>query len=876
MNIPMTTAARTAVRRARLFGLRPLRLWLFIGAVATASAGVWAFNLDAYGPRPDGAGISLPWWGLAVAFFVAEAWVVHLQFRKQAHTLSLTEIGLVLGLFFASPEALLVAQVVGAGLALAVLRRQKPVKLTFNVAELALCSGVALVIFRSFTDPGTTSIQVWGVVLLAAAAAHAVGVLLVSSVIAVAERTWSAPQLPQTLVVSLMGSLATASLGLVAVVLVENQPLAGLLLVLPAITCVLSFRAYMSQREQREHVEFLYESMRATQGAPEFGLAVGELLVAARRLLRTEYAEIILLNPTESELVLRSASGAAGELLMHPEALTPVAELAVNEAGAADRALVLARRRETHPLDHFLASRGLADAMIGALRGDERVFGVLIVGDRMGEATTFGESDLALFETFTGHASVLLENGRLERSLEQVTELKEELRTQAYHDALTGLPNRVNFAERVEETLARETADGTAHAVLFLDLDRFKIVNDSWGHSAGDKLLVQVAERIRRAVRPGDTPARLGGDEFAVLLENTDALGAEAAAQRLVDAFGAAFTLSNREANVHASIGIALTGPHAKNAEELLRNADIAMYTAKSDEHRRYALYEPILHSRLRRRRQLALELEQAIEAGEIVPYFQPVVSLADGTIQAFEALARWIHPERGVLPPAAFLSVAEESGLIVEVDSTILAQAVRCASEWQDTVPEAATLGLWVNVAPGSLTSERLVTDLAYALTRARLDVQRVTVEITESSVIRDEHGALKAMQRLRELGVRLSLDDFGTGYSSLSRLAEFPIEMLKVPKPFVDRLAGADRDTSFVDAILRLAGSLGLAAVGEGIEHAAQARQLRDLGCGLGQGFLFSPPVPAEGVFRLLDPAPADRGAFSRLLAPVQALAS
>ena len=861
MNTSNPTAESDSALYRLFLRLGAARVWLFIGIVAIASAGVWTYDIARFGPLGKTGSLSLTWWELALAFYLAEVYVVHLQFRKQAHTLSLTEIGLVFGLFFASPATLLAAQVVGAGLALSLHRRQRPIKFAFNLAELPLCSGIALLIFRSFHEGGPSSVWSWMVVLAAAAVAHTVGVALVSAVIAVAEAKLAAPQLPRTLAISLVGALATASLGLAGVLLIEARPLAGLLLVLPAVTCALAFRAYMAQREQREHLEFLYESMRATQGAPEFGLAVGQLLVAARRLLRAEYAEILLLAPTQGEPTLRSISGATGETLMHPEELAPSDELALERVGSTDRSLLLGRRREAHPLDTFLASRGLGDAVIGALRGEERMFGLLVVGNRAGDVGTFAETDRELFETFAGHTSVLLENGRLEHSLAQVTELKEELRHQAYHDALTGLPNRVLFAERVAETLTRDANGGRVHALLFLDLDRFKDVNDSWGHAAGDELLTQAAERLRHNVRPGDMPARLGGDEFALLLEDTDADRAEHAAQRISDALNATFSVAGRETRLHASIGIAVTGRHAASAEELLRNADIAMYAAKSDERRRWAVYEPALHTRVRRQRRLALELESAIERGELVVDYQPIVSLADGTIQAFEALVRWRHPERGILPPIEFLGVAEESGLMVEIGTCVLEQAFRCAGEWEDALPAAGGIGICVNLSPSELINERLVEDLALALTRTRLDPRRLTVEITESSMIRDEHGALQAMHRLRELGVRLSIDDFGTGYSSLSRLADLPIEMLKIPKTFVDQLAGEGEDAGFVDAILRLAGSLGLITVAEGIEHVAQARKVRDLGCGLGQGNLFSRPIPQTDVFRLLRAAPTGK---------------
>ncbi len=856
------TASITGARRRHILHSGVARVWLFIAVIGVASAGVWAFNLSTFGAFTLAGPVGLPWPILAVVFYLAETYVVHLQFRKQAHTLSASEIGLTIGLLFVSPIGLLAAQLVGAGVAIVVHRRQKPIKLAFNLAELSLACGVGLLIFRSLGGSVPTSPETWLPALLASGTAHATGVLLVTAVIAVAEGRLEAPQFGRVLLVSTVGAVSACCLGLLVAELLVTEPAALLLLALPLIACGVSFRAYMVQREQRERVEFLYESMRATQGAPEFGLAVGELLVAARRLLRAEYAEILLLSPVHGEPALRSVSGPNGEMLMQRQTVSTDDEGLIGQVDEEGRPTVVPRRRPAHPLDDFLETRGLEDAIVCSLRGEQRTFGLLVVGDRIGDVSTFGPGDLALFETFAGHASVLLENGRLERSLAQVTELKEELHHQAYTDALTQLPNRLLFAERLEETLGEAGSPDRTHAVLFLDLDRFKVVNDSWGHAAGDELLAEIAERIRTAVRPGDTPARLGGDEFAVLVRDSDAVGAVRAAERLIDVINVPIALSSgHQAAVHASVGIAVSGADAATPEDLLRNADLAMYTAKTEE-RAWALFEPALHHRIRARRSLALELERAVERGEFVSYYQPVVSLVDGTIQAFEALARWEHPERGLLAPADFLSVAEESGLMFEVGASVRAQALRCASHWQDAHPEAGGLGLWVNVAPSELTDVRLVEDLAMAMTRARIDARRLTVEITESTVVRDELGAMRAMKRLRELGLRLSIDDFGTGYSSLSRLAEFPIELLKIPKPFVDRLVGHDADLTFVDAILRLAGSLGLVSTSEGVEHAEQARLLRDLGCGLAQGFLFSPPLPEDEVFRLLRNGAAEVG--------------
>jgi diguanylate cyclase (GGDEF)-like protein len=830
----------------------PGRVWAFNGVLALACCLVWAFAAGRYDTPAFVAGPHMSWWALALAFYFAEVFVVHLEFRKQAHTLSLTEIGLTLGLMLGSPAGLLIGQLVGTTVALGINRRrsQRPVKFAFNVAELPLCSGIALLIFRSLASPGDSRAHLWLIVLAACAVAHVVGILLVSTVIAIAEERFLAPQLARTLVTSTVGALATASLGLAVVELLDVRPLAVLLLVVPVLACAAAFRGYMEQREQREHVEFLYESMRATQGVPEFGLAVGQLLVAARRLLRAEYAEILLLPPSDHEGPLRSVSGAEGELLMHPEErFTHDDAEAFAVIAAKGSPTLITRRRSVHALDAFLLSRGLEDAIVGPLRGEDRTFGLLVVGERAGDVSTFGDADVDLFTTFAGHASILLENGRLEHSLAQVTQLKEQLRHQAYHDALTGLPNRPHLLEAVEHELGRGGVASTA--VLYLDLDRFKTVNDTWGHSAGDELLAEFARRLEGATRAQDLAARIGGDEFAVLVREADVQAAVVAARRIMEAIDGTYALGCGDVACHVSVGIAVGTAGETTADDLLRNADIAMYSVKRSD-RSYTLYEAELHEQLRTQRQLGLDLEAALEREEILVHYQPVVRLEDGEIEGFEVLARWPHPTRGLLSAADFVPVAEETGLTVELGRLVLQQALHVARR----LPEA--LSIWLNLSPAELANERLVDTLAEALKGYGVDPSRLVIEVTELAVVQGSDAALTAMCRLRDLGVGLTIDDFGTGYSSLSRLAEFPIESLKIPKPFVDKLVGEDADEAFVDAILRLGDSLGLATVGEGIEHPAQAERLRQLGCRLGQGYLFGRPMPAEDAERLLRKGP------------------
>ena len=421
--------------------------------------------------------------------------------------------------------------------------------------------------------------------MLAAAAAHLLGIILVSAVIAVAERRLSAPQLPQTLAISLVGATATTCLGLAGVVLVERDPVSGLLLVAPVIACGFAFRGYMAQREQREHVEFLYESMRATQSAPDFAQAIGQLLGSARRLLRAEYAEILLLSLDTGGPPIRGVSVDDGQLLMDTdERRTPGDELALRVAGAG-RAALLGRRREPHLLDGVLASRNLDDAIVGALRGDDGPFGLLIVGDRAGDVTTFGDDDLDLFETFAGHAGILLENGRLEHSLAKVTELKDELKHQAYHDTLTGLPNRFHFVESLAEPTQGARAGhpdrGPLHRPRRLQVGERHLGAPRRGRAARAG---RRSDQGRRSRRRSPCEAR----RRRVRRARRSRRRARGGARRRAPDRGTrrSFALTACETSIHASIGIAISGPGAETAEDLIRNADLAMYTSKEGERR--------------------------------------------------------------------------------------------------------------------------------------------------------------------------------------------------------------------------------------------------------------------------------------------------
>ena len=544
---------------------------------------------------------------------------------------------------------------------------------------------------------------------------------------------------------------------------------------------------------------------------------------------------------------LRSVIAPTGEILMEPIELDETGLGALRVVSAQESAALLSRGRRAHALDAYLAARGLSDAIVTALHGADRVFGMALVGDRSGDVATFNGDDRKLFETFASHAGVLLENDRV----------KEQLRHQAFHDGLTGLPNRVLFADEVGAALSRSFSGGRASVVLFVDLDDFKTINDSLGHSAGDYVLVAVAERVRASLRPGDLGARLGGDEFAILLERSDRDEAETLASRLLDALRTPFVVEGRELTLHASIGIADAGP-ADDAEDLLRNADVAMYSAKANGKGGYAWYEPEMHVRIHRRHELASALERAVERDELDVHFQPIVALATGGVVAFEALARWRHPERGLVLPETFIPLAEDTGLMAPIGRAILRRACEQLRSWRERERFHDELRVSVNLSQSELRNPNLIRDVEDILTRTALPPDRLILEITESSAMHDPAATIETLTRLRRLGVRFALDDFGTGYSSLSHLRQFPIDMLKIAKPFVDRIDRDAADGTFVDAILRLAAALDLDVVAEGIERREQVDVLRELNCGLGQGFHYARPAAAADVETRLSARP------------------
>ena len=455
-------------------------------------------------------------------------------------------------------------------------------------------------------------------------------------------------------------------------------------------------------------------------------------------------------------------------------------------------------------------------------------------------------------------AFALLPAGSAFRALAYHVRLRRQAEAQlvhrAYHDALTDLPNRTQLLDRLDHALRRAGLRGERVAVLFLDLDRFKFVNDRLGHVTGDALLVAAAKRLQQAVRPGDLVARLGGDEFTVLLTGlTDASEAEQVASGLVAALEAPFVVDGQEVAITASVGVAVAEPGQPTTPDgLLHDADVAMYQAKSQGKARYELYTPAVGDGVRAQAALIADLRLAIE-GEIRLVYQPVIDLTTGRVVAAEALARWEHPTHGRVPPATFIPLTEEAGLIAPLGRRLLGAACRQGAAWQAMLPTPPVVA--VNLSPYQFQQPSLVAEVTEVLRATGLRPDLLALEITEGAMIGNLGEAMATLRRLKELGVRIAIDDFGTGYSSLAYLQRLPLDQLKVDRQFVAGLGRNTGDEAIVTAVVGIARTLGLAVVAEGVETVAQATQLREVGCTLGQGFYYGPPQPAVSLTALLE---------------------
>jgi diguanylate cyclase (GGDEF)-like protein len=811
-------------RRAKRPTGRVLGLVLILALVGSA------FWFAVVANPPDlPIGMRIPWWLLALMFAATELWVFHIQVGREAQAISISEIPIVLALFYAMPQDLLIARVVGPALVMLLHRRQTMLKAAVNIALLYADTAVALAVFcwvggGSTADSGPT----WVAAVLAASAAMAVDLIVINTII-----RWydGGPRLARVRTVINGVGIATASatLGLVPLLTLRLGSLAAVPLLAAGVVLMVGYRAYASLADRHSSLERLFSFSRELNVVPDSHDVLPSVLAQARDLLRGETAEIVRFD--EPGVTAWRSVGGRAQLLPPGEA---------DEAGEMVRRLLEGQEPLLLRSDHeagadYLVLRNAGEALLAPLRYDGRMVGAIAVHDRLGEVRGFSADDLQLLQTVANHASVALHNEMLIG----------RLRHDALHDTLTGLANRAQLVNEATAQLLHARTRQQSIAVMIIDLNGFKTVNDTLGHHVGDELLRHVANRFVVAAGDDVTVARLGGDEFAILCQARDADAAMTVAMTLLASLVDPFVVDQERLHLSGSAGIAMAPEHGTTVGDLLKRADIAMYAAKNgpDSALVYRsdidLNDPSLLS-------LMGELREGIATGQVDIEVEPVVDLFTGAVISAEALVRWHHPTRGKLRPGLFLPLAERNGLIVPLTELVLDRAVAACASWRAAGGDE--IGISVNLSARSLLDTMLPRAVADVLRRHHLPSHLLTLEITETIMLSDADRALGLLADLRALGVRLSLDDFGTGYSSLTHLSELPIQQLKIDQSFVSQITRSDRDSAIVEAVASLARHLDVEVVAEGIETAETLARLRVLGCQYGQGHYFAQSMSAD----------------------------
>ncbi len=837
---------RHVSRRRRMADSRNATVWLLTGIVALAAAVLTYAARDLPVIYPN---LQLRWFHIGIAFFFSELTVVHLRFRRDAHSFSMSEIPLVIGFFLVAPVELIIGQLVANAVVLGFSRRQPLIKFAFNLAQFALQTTLALAAFRTIVavaDPlGPAG---WVGALAATITALTIADILINMAIRMTGGNLNNRDILEVFGISAVAATLNTVLAIIAVTLLIRAPSAAIVAFVPPVVMFMGYRSYVTQRHERSRLKALYDASRALHQSPQIESALVSAARHACDMFEAEFAEILVFPTGPSGNSFRTAVGPGDRL----EVMVPIdlsLEHPIWKEVVPTRAGVLLADGANLTREHGPV---ITDYIAAPLTGKDDILGVFVVANKLGNVSALTEEDLAILMTLAGQVSVSLQNGRLADSLAALTELKEELRYQALHDSLTLLANRTLFREKVELALQRCQDRLRFVAVLFLDLDDFKVVNDSLGHAAGDQMLIAVAGRLQGACRPGDTVARLGGDEFAVLVEDiTDTSEALAVADRITDKLNAVFSVENKKVGTRASIGIAFAD-QGEDPDQLLRNADAAMYAAKRNGKGGWQVFEPSMHLEVRKRLELRHDLKEAIAQEELTLNYQPIVDMRSGQIVAVESLVRWNHPERGDIPPSQFIPFAEESGLIGPIGRWVLREACHQARQWETIKPDSeSTVRVAVNLSPAQLTDDGLVDEVRRTLLEEGLSANRLILEITETVMMQT---SIRKLKELKELGVLLAIDDFGTGYSSLSYLDRLPVDIVKVDKSFTARLGFAHEVPQLVKTVVQLGEALGLETIVEGIESIEQFDQIKDLGCPHGQGFLFAEPLSARAIGALL----------------------
>jgi len=782
---------------------RALRIWSLVVFLAGSAAALWFLGPSVPWPSHPRGGLGV-WAAITFAFVVTESYVVHINVGRHAHSFSFTEVATVVGLLLLSPAPLLAARLGGGALALIVVRRQPPQKLALNLAQLAFGMTLGMTVWALVADGNPASQLTWAATLIAVLIVASVSTAAVTAAIWLSGASDALREFGQTLLVDVLTAVTQTAFALVGYNIIRRNWGAVWAVAVVAGYLVLAQRSHVLLEKRHGNLQRLNDVAGRLSRDLHPDTIVNEIVVGAVHTLRGAAAELELVSDDDNPRHIRydgtDADGTDADGAGDPRAGSDItAELSAH----------------------------------GRVLGHLRVTGSSFV-------PTFGDDEKQLLNALAQHASTALTNGRLADELRRQVAENEH---QATHDSLTQLPNRLMF-ERITGAMLR---NGRSLAVLLLDLDRFKDVNDTLGHAAGDQLLTDVGTRLRAAIPQALCIARLGGDEFVVVLTDADDVSAVRAAEAAREALLHPLQLNSVDVSVDASIGIAFAPRHGTTCDDLVRHADVAMYASKSSRGM-VTVYDDSIDHNDPSRLGLVAELRDAISAGDLQVYYQPKVSLADPSPRlSVEALARWPHPTRGFVPPDEFIAIAEQTGLIAPLTEFVIATALRQCRGWLD---DGLDVNVSVNISARMLRDAAFPQHLAAALDVARVPASRVTLEITETAIMEDVEHTVDILWQLRRAGVRLSIDDLGVGQSSLAYLKRLPVHEVKIDKSFVLNMIDDPADDAIVCAVVGLAHRLGMTIVAEGVETELIRDRLREIRCDIAQGYWYSRPIPAAEI--------------------------
>jgi diguanylate cyclase (GGDEF)-like protein len=800
--------------------------WLITGPLAFLAV-VCCLLIALVDPEPYGN------WGggllLFIALVAAHFPVLGFVVRRQTLSATITEIPLVLALYYLPPLTLVLVATLAA-LATQLWRRLGAAKFGFNVARSAAATSLAGLVLLALppirgVGPGT-----WGILFAAVSTITLVTLAAVVGVITLLQGWQAGLEVVRTSTVPLVVAGVNTTVGLIILLAVTTTYWSLLPLGALAVTAAVVYGAYAQVLRQHRSLADIYELTRAMSGSGQDGTLPDALLGRARALMQAEYATLWLPAERRHPEVLLTARVDGRGLLDFSKIPAALRERVVQQRQTLALGARLGGSREQLAMLRAAAAK---DAIIVPLRSGEAVIGTLEVVNRLSDVGHFTPADVPVIETVAAHAAVALENSRL----------VDRLRHDAYHDTLTKLPNRRRITGALDEAV-RIRAPGEVVAVLLFDVDGLRQVNESLGHAAGDQVLAEVADRLRASAPSSALVGRAGGDEFLVTLRLENAEAALELAARLREEIRAEMVFDAFTLDVDTAVGVAVHPDHGSDAATLLQRVDLAATAAKSMPGGIH-LFNPALESRSLRRLGLAGDLRRALDDGELEVYFQPKVTLRDRRLVGVECLARWEHPAHGEVTPEDFVAVAEHTGLLGRLTEVVLREGLRRSRDWTH---DERPLAVAVNLSARTLTDRHFPDRVRELLAEYDVPPHRLTFEIREAGVLDGTDRPIPTLRRLRDLGVRLSVDDFGTGSSSLAYLRRLPVHEVKVDRSFVQGMATDPGDLAIVNAVVTLSQQFGLAVVAEGVESELTLELLQDIGCEIGQGFLFSRPLPYE----------------------------